>query len=186
MLSKLNFVKNLGGKGSKTTFPTFNNGLVAAFMSFPSFAPRGNSFFIIFGQNRLGVITGLGRITHFSTNSGLLEAIGHFPSTIGQGDESTVEEEYQSKAVKELYTNRVAPLTVFNDEVLISKNMKSVKINPSVLGKFGKKAGIYLISYIHNPEVFYIGKAQDFIIRVGTHMRSRTRTKFYVFARLVG
>lgn len=96
------------------------------------------------------------------------------------------------KALHTLYINdltkdRLAPVTSFEtDQVFASFNLSTEEEKSEFLREWGSKGGIYIIQYIYNPCIYYIGRTTLFKRRINNHLRAETNSKFHVFLSLVG
>lgn len=70
--------------------------------------------------------------------------------------------------------------------ILASFNFSDIKEKSEFLKKWGSKGGIYIIEYIHNPSIYYIGRTTLFKRRINNHIKADTKSKFHVFLKLVG
>ena len=52
--------------------------------------------------------------------------------------------------------------------------------------KYKDKGGIYLIKYLDNDYIYYIGRAKIFKHRLKMHLKPNNRSKLHLFANLVG
>lgn len=96
------------------------------------------------------------------------------------------------KALHTLYINdltkdRLAPIIPFEtDQSFASFNFSNEEEKSKFLKEWGSKGGIYIVQYIHNPCIYYIGRTTLFKRRINNHLKAETNSKFHVFLNLVG
>lgn len=91
--------------------------------------------------------------------------------------------------IKDLFKGRIASVIPFDSNlILASCNLSDDKERSEFLKQWGggSKGGIYIIEYIHNPHVYYIGRTILFKRRIYNHIDAGTRSKFHLFLKLVG
>lgn len=64
--------------------------------------------------------------------------------------------------------------------ILVSFNFSDIKENSLFLKKWGKKGGIYIIEYIHNTSIYYIGRTTLFKRRINNYIKADTKSKLHV------
>ena len=88
---------------------------------------------------------------------------------------------------KDLFKNRIAPVVSFDSNLIfLSCNLSDDKERSELLKEWGSKGGIYIIEYIHNPLIYYIGRTTLFKRRINNHIKAETHSKFHAFLKLVG
>jgi group I intron endonuclease len=88
---------------------------------------------------------------------------------------------------KDLFKDRIAPVVPFDSNlILVSCNLSDDKERSELLKEWGSKGGIYIIEYIHNPLIYYIGRTTLFKRRINNHIKAETHSKFHAFLKLVG
>jgi hypothetical protein len=94
--------------------------------------------------------------------------------------------------ILDLYKNRIAPVSVFDDKVLLScNNILDLKERNNFLKNLEnltdyEKGGIYIFQYKDDSNIYYIGRTTSFSSRFRSHIKYKTSDKFHVFANLVG
>lgn len=89
--------------------------------------------------------------------------------------------------IKVLYKNRIAPIKIFDLEVVDTcKNITSNEQRSLFFNKYNNKGGIYLIQFKEDLSVYYIGRSNNFKKRLQIHLKTRLKDKFHLFANLVG
>jgi len=89
--------------------------------------------------------------------------------------------------ISRLYSNRIAPVKPFKGEVIyVCDNL----VSSMTLNDFFKYikgiGGIYMFTYKHDPNIYYIGRTNNFKARLHSHMESDLDDRFHAFARAVG
>lgn len=88
---------------------------------------------------------------------------------------------------KDLFKDRIAPVVPFDSNlILVSCNLSDDNERSKFLKEWGSKGGIYILEYIHNPLIYYIGRTTLFKRRINNHIKAETRSKFHIFLKLVG
>ena len=93
------------------------------------------------------------------------------------------------EAIKELYKDRLAPVRIFKDSILVtcsSPLAMFLKERSDFLQECGDKGGIYLIQYKHDPLVYYTVRTNKFQYRFKSHIKDKLTDKFHMFAKLDG
>lgn len=86
-----------------------------------------------------------------------------------------------------LFKNRLAPIKLFDSSIIdICTNLISSEDKKLFFNKFKDKGGIYLIKYIDDESIYYIGRAIKFKKRLDSHLKTKATDKFHLFANLVG
>jgi len=94
---------------------------------------------------------------------------------------------YKDDVAKTLYEDRIAPVKLFDSELIDSlDNLTSIENKKLFFDKYKEKGGIYLIKYKEDENIYYIGRAKDFKNRLSTHLKTKSSDKFHLFANLVG
>jgi hypothetical protein len=91
--------------------------------------------------------------------------------------------------IKELYKDRLAPVKPFNDKTILSvSNVLDLAQRVEFFNQLKKigKGGIYLVQYLNDPLVYYIGRTNNFEYRLKTHLNRKLSDKFHLFANIVG
>lgn len=84
--------------------------------------------------------------------------------------------------IKDLFKDRIAPIVPFNYNLILdSFNLSDIKEKSEFLKKWGSEGGIYIIEYILNLSIYYIGKTTLFERRINNHIKAETKSKFQVF-----
>jgi len=117
-----------------------------------------------------------------ASNVFVLKQCVRFYSTVAERLDLNVD------AVKDLYTDRLAPAKPFTDKVVLSvSNILDVSLRAQFFSQLKDKGGgIYLFQYKHDPNVFYIGRTTQFVYRFRSHINHKLSDKFHVFGNLVG
>lgn len=98
------------------------------------------------------------------------------------------------KYIAPLYVNRKAPVKPFEGNTLyICEDLLS-PVSLSVFYPFFCKkridlkdrGGIYMFTYKHDPNIYYIGRTIHFKRRLNSHLEYNLNDRFHVFARAVG
>lgn len=89
--------------------------------------------------------------------------------------------------INSLYERRIAPIKLFDSKVIDTcYNITSKEQRELFFHKFKNKGGIYLIQYKGDPNIYYIGRAKIFQNRLATHLKTKVKDKFHLFANLIG
>nr|NP_074959.1 orf699 [Podospora anserina] len=89
--------------------------------------------------------------------------------------------------IKDLFKDRIAPVVPFDSNlILVSCNLSDQKKKSEFLKQWGSKGGIYIMEYIHNPHIYYIGRTTLFKRRINNHIKADSNSKFHAFLKLVG
>ena len=111
-------------------------------------------------------------------------------STGNSNKDFNIEEDLKSLHslyIKDLLKDRIAPVIPFDSNLIIASfNLSDIKEKSEFLKEWGSKGGIYIIEYIHNPLVYYIGRTTLFKRRINNHIKGETKSKFHAFLNLVG
>lgn len=92
-----------------------------------------------------------------------------------------------TNAIKGLHKDRLAPVKVFSDNILVScSNILDIKKRLDFFKEIGDKGGIYIIQYKYDPFVYYIGRTTKFSNRFRSHIKHKRTDKFHLFANMVG
>lgn len=102
-----------------------------------------------------------------------------------------VNKDLVSSFIRKLYLGRVAPILPLDiKEGNIALDVCMQFYNPEVRKKFlntwGSKSGIYVIGLIDDPCVYYIGQTTNFRMRLYSHLKTKTHSKFHRLLRLAG
>jgi len=94
---------------------------------------------------------------------------------------------YNKKDIAQLYANRKAPVKPFKGNIIyICDNL----VCPVTISEFFKKikdiGGIYMFTYKHDSNIYYIGRTKNFKIRLNSHMKSDLNDRFHIFVKTVG
>lgn len=83
---------------------------------------------------------------------------------------------------KDLFKNRIAPVVSFDSNLIfLSCNLSDDKERSELLKEWGSKGGIYIIEYIHNPLIYYIGITTLFKRRINNYIKAETHSEFHAF-----
>lgn len=94
---------------------------------------------------------------------------------------------HRKDAINELYKDRLAPVKIFNEKLLATCfNFLDIEQRSIFLESWGDEGGIYIIQYKHDPLVYYIGRTNNFLRRLKSHIHHKNTDKFHVFANMVG
>ena len=89
--------------------------------------------------------------------------------------------------INDLTKDRLAPIIPFEaDQSFATFNLSNTEEKSKFFKEWGSKGGIYIIQYIHNPCIYYIGRTTLFKRRINNHLKAETNSKFHVFFNLVG
>jgi len=89
--------------------------------------------------------------------------------------------------IKDLFKDRIAPVVPFDSNlILVSCNLSDPEEKSEFLKQWGSKGGIYIMEYMHNPHVYYIGRTTLFKRRINNHIKADSNSKFHAFLKLVG
>lgn len=100
---------------------------------------------------------------------------------------SVTVQQNNKQIIDSLYDNRKVPVKPFTcDVIYICDNL----LSPISLNQLFKQikglGGIYMFTYKHDPNIYYIGRTNNFKNRVSSHMESNLRDRFHQLARGVG
>ena len=92
-----------------------------------------------------------------------------------------------NQIINSLYDNRKAPVKPFTGDVIYTCDnlLSPISLNELFKGIKGL-GGIYMFTYKHDHNIYYIGRTNNFKNRVSSHMESNLSDRFHVFARAVG
>jgi hypothetical protein len=95
--------------------------------------------------------------------------------------------DYNNEIIRTLYTNRIAPVKLFDSEVIETcYNFTSTKQRVLFFKKFEDKGGVYLIQFKEDSSIYYIGTTKNFKKRLNAHLKTTVKDKFHLFANLLG
>lgn len=70
---------------------------------------------------------------------------------------------YKDDITKTLYEDRIAPVKLFESELIDSfDNLTSIEKKKLFFYKYKEKGGIYLIKYKDDESIYYIGRTKNF------------------------
>lgn len=92
------------------------------------------------------------------------------------------------KTIQLLYQDRVVPVKIFDKNKIIATcfNFFNSKERLLFLKQWKNKGGIYIIQYKLDPYIYYIGRTNNFSVRLKSHIKHKLNDKFHLFVTLVG